>query len=152
MRTVSGLGGGVLVLLLAGCYDPPIPHVPPQTSSGKLEVVAADVRAECMRPQMTQNLVSRGFKLVPTDAPNQFVADKDNTRAVYTITQEGPNVRVLADLYEISRDGKIVPVATKEVTQRRHVMLQMGIESFAKNCRGRSPMGSDTFSIKDLGR
>lgn len=150
MRTAARLVGGALALLLGGCYDPPIPHVPPQTPSGKFEVTADGVGIECMQRRMRQNLIRNGFQLVATNVPGQIVADNAGIRSIYSFTQEGPNVRVFLDPHTIGSDGKIAPLAEKEITQRRQIMFVRSIDSVIEVCKGQSPAGSDTFTTGDL--
>lgn len=136
MRRAASLVGGAIALLLAGCYDPPIPHVPPQTPSGKFEAVASGVSIECMQRRMKQNLIRNGFQLVATDAQSQIVSDKGAIRTVYHLAQERMDVRVLVDQYTIGSDGKIAPMEAKETTQLGQINFQKAIDSVVSLCRG----------------
>lgn len=149
VRIAAGIG---LALSMTACAAHPGSVAAPGAPGARLDTVSTGVNVECMQRRMTQNLVRNQFQIGATDVPGQIVADKNGNRARYTVSQEGPNVRVLLDLYVVGKDGSVAPMAAKEVTPAGWTNLQRSVDSVAEVCRGNSSAGSDTFSIKDLGR
>ena len=149
VRIAAGLALG---LSMAACAARPASVAPPGAPAARLDTVSAGVTVECMQRRMTQNLVRNQFQIGAASGPGQIVADKNGNRALYTVSQEGPNVRVVLDLYVVGKDGRVAPMAATDVTPAGWANLQRSVASVADVCRGQSPMGSDTFSIKDLGR
>lgn len=142
----------VLGLLTAACAQAPARPgavAAPGAPAAKLHTVTSGVKVECMQRRMTQNLIRNRFQIV-TDVPGQTLADKNSTRALLTVSQEGPNVRVLFDLYVIGKDGSVAPMAAEEATPAAWNNLRKAVDSVADICRGQSPAGSDTFSVEDF--
>ena len=154
VRIAAGLALG---LSMAACATRPASAAAPGAPAAKLDTLSADVTVECVQRRMTQNLVRNQFQIAPpsesgASGPGKIVADKNGNRAVYTISQQGPNVRVVLDLYVVGKDGSVAPMAATGVTPAGWINLQRSVDSVADVSRGQSPMGSDTFSLKDLGR
>jgi hypothetical protein len=144
--------GVALGLLMAACAARPASVAAPGAPAAKLDTVSHGVNIECMQRRMTQNLVRSQFQIAASDVSGRIIADKNGNRALYTVSQEGPNVRVVLDLYVVGKDGSVAPMAATEVTPVGWTNLRRSVDSVADVCRGLSPAGSDTFSINDLGR
>ncbi len=142
--------GVALALSMTACAARPGSVAAPGAPAARLDTVSTGVNVECMQRRMTQNLVRNQFQIGAASSPGQIVADKNGNRSLYTVSQEGPNVRVVLDLYVVGKDGSVAPMAATEVTPAGWANLQRSVDSVADVCRGRSPMGSDTFTINDL--
>ena len=147
VRIAAGLALG---LSMTACAARTGSVAAPGAPAARLDTVGAGATVDCMQRRMTQNLVRNQFQIVPTDVPGQIVADRNGNRSRYTVTQQGPNVRVVLDLYVVGKDGSVAPMAATEVTPAGWSNLQRSIDTVADVCHGRSPAGSDTFTMQDL--
>lgn len=150
MRVAVAVALGLLTAACAQGPARPGAVAAPGAPGAMLHTVSSGVNVECMQRRMTQNLVRNRFQIAATDVPGRIVADKNGNRALYTVSQRGPNVMVVLDLYVIGKDGSVAPMAATEVTPTAWNNLQKAVDSVADVCRGQSPAGSDTFSIEDF--
>ncbi|MCA0246369.1 MAG: hypothetical protein LCH93_07100 [Proteobacteria bacterium] len=148
MRSSAAMLGAALAA--GACAYLPAEVAAPGTLGASLEAVGYGANVDCMQRGITLNLLRNKFRLTETQAPGQIVADKHGNRSIYALSQHGDYVRVVLDLYVIGKDGRAAPMAASEVTPIASDFLRNSVDAVADVCRRQSPMGGDTFSIKDL--
>ena len=126
---------GAITVMAAGCYNPDIPHIPPQTVSGKLDITIEQVSLGCVKTRFAANLTRNGYT-VTSPEPYMLIADRGNPtqRAVYQLNQIGADVRVVADVYQVGNAGETTPLPVSQVGQ---INFQAAGDSVGKVCAGR---------------
>lgn len=134
------------VLVLAGCATAP----PPQTPSGKPEVMLSNVDAGCVRSSMANALADQGYS-IKTMSDYSIVAEKKVTsgaaaflystqmsgnpdaRVTVTMIPSGTSVRMMMDAAYVSNAGtgfeKSTPIPASQGDEQMLMQIKPKIES-----------------------